>query len=347
MPGGGLYRAILAASLLGGGCSEAAVCRSDVSIGFSQVAIVSDIDTIAPGVQTTIEVATSLVTGERVTLEILDASGRSFGSIDQPVDAAGAAVFGEVSVPEPRAVLRATGRGRCGIGRAEAAVDVVANAGCAVRLSPVPEANAHFAPLGVLAIRSDLDPVEPGYQAVVSVATHPGWRIQLFELGSGELLRASGSAGDDGIAQLPVTVVDGRVGFRAVCRGAGIERASPTTTVIVDTIAPTCALIAPPPGSPITAALDLNHDPSDGVQLAVAARAYGDDVGREPVTLSIGRVGAMATPVPATDTDPDGETTAAVTLAPAIAPAAYDFAITLRDHAGNVCTATARFDVAL
>jgi len=63
------------------------------------------------------------------------------------------------------------------------------------------------------------------------------------------------------------------------------------------------------------------------------------------VTFTIASAGAPPVAVPASDTDGAGVTTAAATLAPITTPAAYDFALTMRDHAGNTCTVSARFDV--
>ncbi|MEO7735898.1 MAG: hypothetical protein ABIY55_33390, partial [Kofleriaceae bacterium] len=314
-------------------------------VAFAQTVIASDLDAVAPGVQTDVQLRTSLGAGEQVTLEVLDGAGISLATLAQPVDADGEVVFTGVSVPTPRVVLRATGRGTCGEGHDEITVDVRVGAGCALGLWPLPEASAFYAPLDVLSTRSDPDPLAPGYQTRLQVATRPGWTAELFETTDRERSLGVITADAGGVATLPVTVLDGRVGFRATCGDATTELASPTTTLVVDTTPPGCGLSAPVPGTTITPAFDANHDLGDGVQLAIAAHADGDDVVGEPVSLVISDPSGVPTTVAASVTDAAGTTTAAATLAPPSTPAQFYVALTMQDHAGNRCMATATYDV--
>ncbi|HEX7837658.1 MAG TPA: hypothetical protein VF469_09360, partial [Kofleriaceae bacterium] len=242
-----------------------------------------------------------------------------------------------------RATLRATGSGTCGDGHDEITVDVPAGAGCTVELSPAPEVNAHYAPLGVLSARSDPDPVAPGYQTTVRVVTRPGWTAEIFEATTGERSLGVVTADAAGIASVPVTALDGPVAFRATCRGAGTELASPALGVFADTTPPSCELVAPVPGSIITPAADENHDLGDGVQLAVTGRAGDPDVAGEPVTVTVVESGGAPIAVPDAVTGDDGTATTTLTLLPALTSVAYDFALTMRDHAGNACTALATY----
>jgi hypothetical protein len=344
MRAGGLCAIILITSAgIGAGCGDPPLCQSEVFVAFEQTAISTDIDAVAPGVQTEVHIRTSLREGDVVELDVLDPAGIALEAMLQPVAADGSAVFTGVSVPTPRVVLRAIGRGICGEGRDEITVDVLAGADCTVQLDPEPEQNAYFAPLGVLSTRSDPDPVSPGYQTTVRVVTRPGWTTELFQTTTAEQSLMVAIAGGDGVTTLPVTVEDGRVGFRATCRGPGTQLASPTTTVIVDTTPPTCELVAPAPGATITPALDANHDLGDGIQLQTVGHADGSDVAGESATLAINPAGGAVTAVPASDTDDAGMTSASPTLAPPSTPAAYDFALTMRDHAGNTCASLASY----
>lgn len=327
------------------GCGDPPLCQSDVFVAFGQTMISSDADAAAPGVQTEIHIRTSLLTGEVVTLEVTDPEGASIGTTTAPVGADGSVVFTGVSVPTPRAVLRATGRGTCGEGSDEITVDVLAGAGCAVQLAPEPEESVYYAPLGVLSTKTDPDPSIPGYQATVRVVTRPGFRVELFRTTTGEQSLGAVTAGGDGVASLPVTLLDGQVGLRATCQGAGSALASRTTTVWVDTTPPTCALVAPAPGTSITSALDQDHDLANGIQLAIAGHADGADVAGEPVTLTIDPPGDAQITAPASDLDAAGTTTAAASLTPAQPPATFALTLVLRDHAGNPCTAQATYDV--
>lgn len=344
---GRLCPGILAGSaLLAAGCDGAALCRSEVFVAFAPTQITTDIDSFAPGVQTSVRVRTSLLVGDIVTLEVLDASGTSLGTVSRAVDARGDAAFDYVTVPTPRVVLRASGHGICGEGHDEIAVDVPAGTVCALQLDPAPEVNAHYAPLGVLSTLTDPDPVTPGYQATVRVASTPGWTVEIRRAGDGRSLGVV-TADRDGAAGLPVALADGVAGFDAICRGGGAELTAPATTVVVDTAPPSCELIAPVPGSLITAASDADRDPGNGVQLAVIGRALDADVAGEPVDIRLAEAGVGAIAVPGTTTAADGTARAQITLLPVDTPASYDVAITMHDHAGNACTAVASYSVRL
>jgi len=329
----------------GASCGDPPLCQSEVFVAFQEASITADVDAAAPGVQTDIHIRTSLEAGDLVTLEVGKEDGTSLGTTTEPAAADGSVVFTAVSVPAPRVVLRATGRGTCGEGHDEITVDVPAGAGCTMTLVPAPEVNAYYAPFGVLSTQSDPDPVTPGYQTTVRVMTSPGWDVEIWETTAGEQSIGVVTAGADGVATLPVTVLDGQVGFRATCRGTAGELASPMTTLVVDTTPPACAIVAPMPGSTITPAFDDDHMLADGVQLSVAAHADGNDVAGEPVTLTIGDGSGAPIDVAASDTDADGTSTAAAVLDPVAVPATFDFELTMRDHAGNTCTAPVTYDV--
>jgi len=347
---GGLSPRILtsllwAAAFFGGGCGDPPLCQSDVFVAFEQTFISTDADTAAPGVQTDLHIRTSLQAGDVVTLEVLGTDGTSLGTTEAPAAADGSVVFTGVSVPAPRVVLRATGRGTCGEGRDEITVDVFAGAECSVLLTPAPEVNAYYGPLGVLSTKSDPDPATPGYQTSVRVMTHPGFRAEIFQTTAGEQSLGVVTAGSDGVATLPVTLLDGQVELRATCRGAGAQLASPATTVFVDTTPPTCALVAPAPGTEITPAQDADQDPANGLQLAVAAHADGADVAGEPVALTITPTDGASITVAAADVDGTGTSTAAASVPLAPIPAVLDVSFAMHDHAGNLCTATATYGV--
>ena len=325
------------------GCGDVPACQSEVFVAFTQTTVTSDADDFAPGVQANIRIRTSLRIGDVVELEILDTGGALQGTVTRGVDRDGIAVFDYVTLPTPRAVLRATGSGLCGRGQDQITIDVPVGATCRLDISPAPERNAHYAPLGVLSTRSDPDPVTPGYQATIRAVTRPGWTAQLYRIAGEEQSFGEIAADDDGVATWAVTVIDGLVGFRATCRGQGTELASPRTTVVADTTPPGCEIVAPAPGATITAAWDENHDLGDGLQLAVAARTADLDVAGEPGSLTITE-GGVAAVVP-TSAVADGASRAEVTLLPPITPATYDFAFTLHDHAGNACMSLATYEV--
>lgn len=314
-------------------------------MAFAQTQITSDADAVAPGVQTEITIRTSLQAGERVDLRVRDGEGFELAQMAAPVDASGDVTFHGVTVPADRVTLFASATGRCGIGSDQITVDVTAGADCALALVPAPEANAFSAPLAVLSTRSDPDPLTPGYQTTVQVATHPGWTAQVFRSdGGSEQALATVTAGADGVARVPVTVADGVVGFRATCAGLGNALATPTTTVLVDTTPPGCALLAPAPGSTITPALDANHDLGDGIQLGVVGQGSGPDVEGEPAMVTLTDASGTSQ-LAASPLDASGATSAMATVTQTVAPAQVLVALTVRDHAGNLCTTTASYDL--
>lgn len=347
---GGLCPGILAGSaLLGAGCDGVPLCPAPVFVAVAPTQITTDLDGFAPGVQTDVRVTTSLLVGDVVTLDVLDIEGTPLSTISRAVDDRGEVAFDDVTVPTPEVVLRATGSGICGMARDEVTVDVSAGAQCALALDPAPdpapEASAYYAPLGVLNARSDPDPVTPGYQATLRVASQPGWSIEI--LGNGGATIARLTADSSGAVRWPVTLLDGPAGFAAVCQGGGAQLLARAVTVMVDTTPPHCALTGPAPGSLITAASDEDGDPGNGVQLTVTGGAADPDVAGEPVDVGLAEAGVGAVAVPPTTAAADGSVRAPLTLVPAGSPASYDVAITIHDHAGNTCTAVTTYVVSL
>jgi hypothetical protein len=328
----------------GTACEDLPLCRSEVFVALEHTAIAADVNASAPGIQTDIHVQTSLPDGDVVVLEVVAADGAVLEQRTTTV-VDGGATFSGVSVAPPHVVLRAVGQGVCGEGRDEIMVDVTAGAACALRLLPGPEHSAHFAPLDVLSTRSDPDPLSAGYQATVLVETFPGWSAEIFRATPEAQSLGIAVADRAGIVRLPVTVLDGRVVFRAFCRGPGQEIASPVTAVIADTTPPTCALTTPSAGATITPAFDEDGGLDNGIQLVVVGQAAGDDVAGEPVVLTVTGPDGAAIRVPASDAGDDGTSTAMATLDPVATPATFEIALTMRDHAGNSCMALAGYQV--
>lgn len=111
--------------MAGTGCGDPPVCLGQVFVVFQQTSITADVDDITPGVQSDIRIRTSLAEREVVSLDIFDAGGAPHGTFSRPVDVDGSVVFRDVSVPTPRVMLRATGRGMCGEGSNQVTIDVV------------------------------------------------------------------------------------------------------------------------------------------------------------------------------------------------------------------------------
>ena len=166
-------------------------------VAFAPIQITTDLDSFAPGVQTDVRVRTSLLLAEIVTLDVLATDGTRLSTESLAVDAQGEAAFNDVTVPTPRVVLRASGRGVCGEAQDEITADVAVGTLCALALDPAPEVRTFYAPFGVLNAQTDPDPVAPGYQATLRVASQPMRRPAIandFDMTPSEMPRVVASA---------------------------------------------------------------------------------------------------------------------------------------------------------
>jgi hypothetical protein len=110
------------------------------------------------------------------------------------------------------------------------------------------------------------------------------------------------------------------------------------SAVFVDTVAPTCAIANPTPGSTITPSMDADNDLSNGIQLTLGGAIGGGDVVGEAATFTVIAPDGNHTDLPGTAIDAGGTSTVPATLAPATTPAAYSIELRASDHAGNPCT---------
>jgi hypothetical protein len=137
--------------------------------------------------------------------------------------------------------------------------------------------------------------------------------------------RAPARSATPATLSLAISAPEGQVNLRAECgvTDALGARSSGVTSVFVDTVAPTCTLVAPTPGTSITPGLDANSDPDDGIQLALRGNASGNDGAGEAATFTITAPGGMTTTAIGTDLSSTGDSTADATFDPATSPATY------------------------
>jgi hypothetical protein len=330
------------------GCGDAILCDSSplVVIQAPASAITIDGDSAAAGIQTDVRVRSTLLPTDELELTVLDGAGAEVATVRQPAGEGGTTVFAGVTVPGPRATLRATARSACGFAEDAIDVDVVAGTGCELALTPAPQAMPAY-PIGVLNAALDPDPT-PGFQAQLAITTRPGFLVEIYaNMGQGEQLLAEGLADAMGIARSPLTLVDGPASLRAVCRGArGEILPSSALSVQVDVTPPSCDFRSPAPGTSITPDLDQDGDPTNGVQLAVEAYVGGGDAAGEPVQLTVTTLEGSSV-VQLTPVDAQGLSTGAVTLAPPspMMPAPFELEIATQDRAGNPCVTTRPYEV--
>ena len=346
MRGGGLTPGILAVWALPLAGCDPPLCRNEVFVAISTTAIPADVDDFAPGVQAEVDVESSLLPGDKITLDVLDESGASRETLARTVSADGGAQFDFVTLPQPRAVLRASGHGMCGVAHDEVMVDVPPPIRCDLTVSPAPIAAPFYAPFGVLNLRSDLDPVKPGLQTQVQISGVPGWTVEVLRTTSttiGEQAIGVFVIGADGLVRAPITLPDGWATLRADCHAPGKTLGSSVLTVRVDTAPPRCQLVSPAPGTTIT--WDDDHDPRNGVQFALTARSPDRDVSGEPVSVAIVDSRGATVSTSTSTMGMDGMVSDEMTVIPLTTPARYSAALTMHDHAGNACVAVASYSV--
>lgn len=332
----------------GVGCGDDPICPSDLFVALQTSQVSLDTDAAAPGVQTDVRVRTSLAEGEQVTLEVFDADDSELATSIATVDASGLAVFEHVTVATPATRLRVSVSVFCGDASDELLIPVTVGPTCTLTFSPEPVAIPFYAPARVFNTLTDPDPATPGHQVTATVTTVPGSTIEVFQnSGAGEQSLGLFDTDATGTARIPHALVDGAHSFRAFCTRGDTAAVSAPVSVVVDLTRPTCAFIAPPPGTTITPAFDNNLDLSDGLQLLVTAEVTGADVEDEPTTLSVAPLGGAATAVSSTKIDSDGHAGGFVTLDVPSSPAAFTFELTARDHAQNTCVASEDYNVVL
>jgi hypothetical protein len=303
--------------------------------------IALDGDAKAAGIQTDVQVRSTLLPNEEIELIVLDAIGAEVGRRTLPASAGGMTVFAGVTMPLPHASLRVTASSTCGLAGDAAEVDVIAGTGCDLVLTPMPQAVQAY-PAGVLNVALDPEPAS-GFQASLAVTTRTGFAVELLaNKGSGEQMVAQVNADNLGIARFAQSLVDGPVSFRAVCKSPGNELVpSAAVTAQVDITPPTCDIANPAPGSTITPDMDLDNDLSNGVQLVLEAQVAGGDATGEPAELIVAST-AGAISVQMSPVDPQGVSTAAVTFP---LPGTYDLVLVGRDRAGNPCESSHTYNV--
>lgn len=314
------------------GCGEPALCTREVTLAIGvDHTVVADLDPIAGGVQTPVSVATTFAEGDTVSLDVLDDTRTIVATQTAAVDVAGVASFGLITIPPPVAHLRASATSVCGTARDAVDLDVLAGARCDLSLATVPLAIPHYAPLGVLNRQTDLDPAAPGEQALVATAARIGWTVEI---------RQRSVLGEESVGTFiqsdltdphMLTIREGGASLFAICKHPPFSLTSAAVSVFTDSLAPTCAIVAPHP-LVVTAAGTL----------AIGGHSADEDVEGEPATLTVTPAGfaprdAMAGPMMS------GQTSGTVAFPPGATSA--DITFSTRDHAQNPCTVTGHYTV--
>lgn len=343
--------------LLGGALVALASCNDGIpcpgpallAITAPSDTIVVDSDASAPGMQTTVRLRSTLPEATPVQLTVVR-DGMVAGAYAGEVDAAGALEIRGVELPLGEVALRASAESACGISNDEIRVIVQAQAACAIEPGHAPVPSPYFGGRAVLNGIADRNADAAGLQDNIIVRTPLGWRAELFvasderELGAG-----SAFADRDGVAAFALTYPEGNVGLRATCYGPNGETlAGVYPRFWVDSLAPTCKLVAPGLDATLNAGNDASGTLTDGFAITAQGAVEGRDVLGAAAKFSVRVDGGAFVDVPAAALASSGWTQTVVPLAPAGAalPQSATLVFVGSDQAGNLCSDAAEVPVA-
>jgi hypothetical protein len=320
-------------------------CDTDrVEWGFNDVTITPEEDVSPePGIQINVSARTTLRPGTRLLLLIGKSGGDPEPGPEAVVSATGTIEFDDVTVPTGTVTFVLRGDNGCKQEEFSTHIfvfDQFGDASCVLTLPAAVESDVP-PPATYLNAMSDSDPIQPGLQARFIVTTvRPDVQVELMvrDIPTGSEVDPVMPSSADGNAVFVLTLAEGSHAARALCRWAEIPkpRASATLAFAVDTQPPDCALTAPT--AAVTPADDLDGNLANGIQFEVRARSEASDVAAEVPVFNV--VGTMDNGSPI---DAAGQSQAVATL-PNPPPALQTMSVSLRDHAGNPCTASVVFN---
>ena len=342
------------ATLAVAGCGDGPICQLEslVWVTSPQGPIVSDTDPRTDGIQQDVTVKSTFPRGAEVTLTVSDSADAVVQTLTGTTDADGNVLFADVTIPGDGATLKVEAdAGQCGSDSDTVTVTMIGGGDCALEFATPPVPSSFYAPLDVWNVETDADHTSTGYQGDAIVKARAGEQVKLYLSAPGvpETEVAAGTVGDTNQVNLAISAPEGQVNLRAECGAAdGVTpRSSGVTSIFVDTVAPTCAMVAPTPGTSVTPGLDANSDLTDGIQLTLRGNGDGGDGAGEAASFTITGPGGGTTALVGTDRDTAGDSTADATFDPATSPADYSVRFATTDHAGNGCQVDQPYHVVL
>jgi hypothetical protein len=253
------------------------------------------------------------------------------------------AVFPAVTMPSGSVALEAKVRNACGNEGTDSATITVETGQptCAIRgFSPAAIVIPSPGPGTVLNISTDADPGTAGMQTSLLVQVTPeagasaGLAVEVY-YGGGASAKATGTTDSTGLATVALDLPDGSLITSARCRdAAGNIGYSQNMPVLVDTVAPDCALALAGAGGAKPSGLFSPADDVDtvtgGVQITATLTSVATDVAGQRVAFAVN-----GTPVSGSVSVGSGGTAAKDVT---IAAGDQEVSATVADVAGNECT---------
>ena len=178
---------LLLAATAAAGCGDGPICQSEILllIQTPQSVVLVDSNDDMEGVQTEVQVRSTLGEDVTVDLVVLDEEENEVYTDSVSTNAEGDAVFEDVELPSGAATIRvAADAGDCGSDEDEVVLDVAVGGDCVIELPEEPLDNDFYAPLGVYNMSNDGDVGTVDFQTDVDVTTIAGYDVELFVTGA-------------------------------------------------------------------------------------------------------------------------------------------------------------------
>lgn len=322
------------------GCGDGPTCPSDIVVVIAapsgSLSTADDLDAGKAGIQQNVRVRTNLQKNDKVTLTVKDARTNGVSQMESTADKDGLVIFPNVTMPSGEVTLTVEASSDCGKGSDEIKVNVTTGSLCDLTFEDGPITNSFFAPVPVLNNSNDNDTDLADFQAQIRIASVAGSKVELFVLDVKSDKETSVGVVDVGAgasALFETTLLQGAQVIRAVCSNAGVNSASATSTVQVDTIVPTCTLTNPEEGVTVIPAHDQDAE-NDGIQFTwtgTVDHAGEDDVEGEKASFYQDTIMFAGSNVDNTGAS------ASLTMGEFGAPGSYPVRFETQDHAGNAC----------
>ncbi len=340
--------ALLTTAGIATACGDGPTCPSEIVVVFQSpvadgnLSNANDSDATKAGIQSDVIVRSNLTSGDDFVLTVTTADN-AVEQIEATSNADGDVTFEGVTFPAGAITLSVTGTSDdgCGSGSDELSVTVITEAACDLSIAEGPIDVEYFAPIPVLNSTNDSDNGLPNFQANIVVASGAGFDVEVFvlDVASGTEASLGTMPATAGSASFSATLAQGVQAIRATCSSGGVNEASATNTVRVDTVVPTCELTTPATGVTVTPDDDTDGDIGNGIQMTWTGTVDDgteDDTEGEDASFFRDSLEFDALPI-------DASGASASELAEFTSPGTFAVSFATQDHAGNPCTAG--FDV--
>lgn len=332
-------------------CGDGPICASDISVFI----VTPDNGDALPdndgnfGVETEVVVRTNLRATEQVELRVFNDFGQEVFFTSMLVDERGTAWAPFVFLPPGRHRLEARGiTEQCGTGSDVIDIEVGGGASTDCQLLPLqtPQPGNDYIAMPVYNAGNDMNELVDGLQANFDIIAPPDSVVDLVvtDLDTGEQVQGGTRVVDFfGVASYAMTVPEGGQAVVAYCTSPDgtVQYASEDLQVYVDSYVPSCLLTAPVREEPLTPAMDLDGDPTNGTQIELVGLVY--ETSPETSYLPPPRFLVEDVRFEGSEIDENEQSSVIVTLEDR---STYYLGVEVTDLGGNYCSEVVEFSFA-